>query len=76
MQIPRHLDRHLPARHPGSYARYRALAANLRTAAPAFKLQTAKDELMLLAADYERLADYVAGMNRLVDLLLRADEED
>jgi hypothetical protein len=59
---------------PGSKSeRYRRMARRIRAAAPDLKFQAAQDELLGLAAEYERLADYVAGMNRLVELLLSSD---
>ena len=55
--------------------RYRELANHIREMAPALKLEAAERDLTILAADYARLADYVAGMNRLIDLLLSTDGE-
>jgi hypothetical protein len=50
---------------------YRARAAEMRTLAEADKLPETRDQLMIIAADYERLAKSLDAFAKSKDALIR-----
>jgi hypothetical protein len=58
----------------GSTGYYRAIARSIRALAPELKTPEARKSLQLLAADYERLADYVEAVSGILDLPAPAAE--